>query len=64
MKIIIRTQNDTVMVFDRTGEQMPKYQGHYQDVRANILRNAPPGAVFQHWSDRMPQAQPVPRELW
>lgn len=43
---VYKWQNEMVMVFDQHGEQMPAYQGHYLDVRALILRDAPPSATF------------------
>ena len=49
MKKVIRLRNDMVMVFDTTGEQIPEYQGQYEDVKERILRDAPPGTVFKHW---------------
>jgi len=38
-----------VMVFDENGEQIPKYQGRYHDVKERILADAPAGSVFNHW---------------
>lgn len=35
-----------VIVFDGNGAQMPAYQGEYDGVRAHILRDVPPYAVF------------------
>ncbi len=61
---VVRLKDDTVMVFDDRGGQMPAYQGHYDDVREKILRDAPPSAVFLHWfgSNDVPEA--VSREEW
>ena len=33
IKTAIRFQNDMVMVFDKRGEQIPKYQGQYEEVK-------------------------------
>ena len=48
IKSAIRFQNDMVMVFNKKGEQVPKYQGQYEEVKGSILRDAPPDAVFAH----------------
>ena len=64
IKTVIRLQDNMVLVFDRSGEQIPEYQGPYQDVKANILRDAPSDAVFQHWFQNMAEAMVVPRERW
>jgi hypothetical protein len=46
---IIRLKNDMVMVFDEKGEQLPDYQGSYDEVSDRIIDDAPAGAVFNHW---------------
>jgi len=53
-----------VMAFDKRGEQVPEYQGQYQDVKGSILENAPPNAVFGCLSDYDPTWRTVPREKW
>ena len=45
---VIRSQNGMVMVFDKKGEQMPEYQGKYDEVRVKILARAPKEAKFYH----------------
>ena len=57
------SDNDMVLVFDEKGEQMPRFQGRYEDVRVKILARAPKGAKFYHgiW----PQGRRlVPRKEW
>ena len=49
IKTVIRARNDMVMVFDADGEQIPRYQGRYEDVRERILRDVNEGTVFNHW---------------
>jgi hypothetical protein len=49
IKTVIRIRNNMVIVFDAEGEQIPQYQGQYQDVKGIILRDAPAGTVFNHW---------------
>ena len=45
---VIKFQNDMVMVFDENGEQMPAYQGRYEEVKDKILADAPRSAKFFH----------------
>lgn len=45
---VIRFQNDMVVVFDENGEQMPEFQGRYDQVKARILARAPASAKFYH----------------
>ena len=46
---VIRFQgNDMVLVFDEQSEQMPRFQGRYEAVRAKILARAPKEAKFYH----------------
>ena len=45
---VIKFQNGIVMVFDEAGEQIPKYQGRYEQVKAKILAHAPKTAKFFH----------------
>ena len=46
IKTAIRFKNNMVMVFDKRGEQIPKYQGQYEKVKGSISRDAPAEAVF------------------
>lgn len=43
---VISFANGNVMVFDQNGQQMSEYQGCYADKKENILKDAPPSAVF------------------
>lgn len=61
---VIRMKNDMVMVFDVKGEQMPAYQGPYDEVKDRILKDAPPGAVFMHWRGVEAVPETVAREEW
>ncbi len=64
IKTVIRAQNNMVMVFDEKEEQIPEYQGQYEEVRESILRDAPPHAVFGYFPNYEPELQIVPREEW
>jgi len=64
MKTIVRCRNDMVLVFGQDEKQIPEYQGQYQEVRQNILTNAPPGAVFAHGFDQHGGLNRVDREEW
>lgn len=45
---VIKFQNGMVLVFDEKGEQMPEFQGRYEEVRAKILAHTPRSAKFFH----------------
>lgn len=64
IKTVVRSRNNMVMVFNRRGEQVPKYQGQYEEVRKNILADAPPDAVFAHGFAGSGKLLKVPREEW
>jgi len=48
IKTVIRFRNNMVMVFDKRGEQIPRYHGHYEKVKESISRDAPAEVVFAH----------------
>ena len=64
IKSVIRLQNDTVMAFDNEGEQIPKYQGYYRDVKKIILKNAQPDTVFAHWFGNESTSEKVHNKDW
>jgi len=64
IKTVIRIKNDYVIVFDEDGEQIPGYQGHYNDVKAKILTDAPAGSVFNHWFGSSREPEKVTGETW
>lgn len=64
IKVIIKSQKGMVLVFDTEGEQLPEYQGYYEDVKALILRDAPPNAVFSYWPGLTDKPIVVPRGNW
>ncbi|MFC1948884.1 hypothetical protein ACFLW0_01750 [Chloroflexota bacterium] len=64
IKTAVRCPNDMVMVFDEMGEQVPEYQGWYEEVRDGILRDAPLDAAFGYFIDAVPEIQDVPRVEW
>lgn len=49
MKTVIRTATDMVIAFDEQGNQMPEYQGWYEDVKRKIMADFGTGAVYIHW---------------
>ena len=51
IKSVIKSEKGMVMVFDEKGEQMPAYQGRYEDVRLKVLVHAPGGTKFFHERD-------------
>lgn len=64
IKIAIRFKNNMVVVLDDEEEQMPEYQGQYEEVRESILRDAPPDAIFAHGFTNSGELRKVPREEW
>ena len=64
IKSAIRCPDDMVLVFDEDEEQIPRYQGRYQEVKSLILEDAPPEAVFGHWLDFEIDIITVSREEW
>ena len=64
IKTVIKTEDNMVMVFDDKGEQMPGYQGHYEDVKDKIMVDAQAGTVFNHWFGTSYELKTVSRESW
>ncbi len=64
IKTVIKCQNDMVIVFDKEGEQIPKYQGQYEEVKGKILKDAPLNVVFSYLPDYKTELHIVPREEW
>ncbi len=64
IKTAVRLKNNMVMVFDEKGDQIPEYQGQYDDVKHSILKDAPLNALFVHLSDYETELRKVPREKW
>ena len=61
IKNVIKTEKGFVIVFDENGEQLPEYQGPYEEVKDKILRDAPPDAIFCHVVTGL---KAIPREEW
>lgn len=53
-----------VIVFDDKGEQIPRYQGRYEEVKESILQDAPQDAVFIHGLNVACGLQVVTRKQW
>ena len=64
IKTVIKSVDGMVMVFDEMGEQIPQYQGQYEEVKALILKNAPPEARFGYFPDGGQELKIVGREEW
>ncbi len=64
IKTAVRLQNNTVMVFDRRGKQIPKYQGQYDEVKESILKDAHKDTVFAHGFNNDGKLLKVSREEW
>ena len=64
IKTVFKWGNGMVMVFDNRGEQIPEYQGQYEDVKGGILKDAPLNAVFGSFPNCETELKVVPREEW
>jgi len=64
IKTVMRFKNNMVMVFDKWGEQIPKYQGQYEKMKESILRDALPDAIFALGFTDAGELREVPREEW
>ena len=64
IKTVIRLGNDMVIALDAEGEQIPEYQGRYEDVREGILRDASSGTVFNRWFGYSLEPEVVTGEWW
>ena len=64
IKIVMRFKNNMVMVFDKWGEQIPKYQGQYEKVKESVLRDALPDTIFALGFTDAGELREIPREEW
>lgn len=63
IKAAIRFGDNMVMVFDENGQQMTEYQGKYEAVKDEILKDAPGTATF-YYSVGGTAFAPIGREEW
>ena len=61
---VIRMPSDMVVVFDDRGEQIPEYQGRYEEVRQHLVKDAPTEAVFGYAANDEGEIRVVSREEW
>jgi hypothetical protein len=64
IKTVIRIKNDMVLVFDENGEEMPRYQGYYNDVKDKIMADVQPGSIFNHWFGYSLKPVVIRRDCW
>ena len=64
IKTVIKYSNNVVMIFDEMGEQIPEYQGQYEEMKEKILRDAPPSTMFAYWFNHHTKPETVSRERW
>ncbi len=64
IKTAIRFSNNMVMVFDKRGEQIPRYQGQYEKVRESISGGALPDTIFAIGFTDTGELLKVPRDEW
>lgn len=49
IKSVFKFPNGMVAVCDEKGEQLPEYQGKYEDVKDKILADAPSDTEWNGW---------------
>jgi len=64
IKTVIKCANGMTLVFDKRGEQIPKYQGQYEEVKGKILKNAPTDAVFGYFPNEESELKIISKEEW
>jgi len=64
IKTVIRLQNNMVMVFDESGEEMPEYQGYYHSVKDKIFADASNTSGFKHWFGYAQKPYKVEMKCW
>ena len=64
IKTVIKSNDNMVIVFDEKGEQIPEYQGLYDEVKEKILKDALPETRFVVFPDDGTELKIVPREEW
>ena len=64
IKTVIKAPNDMVITFDEQGNQMPEYQGPYEDVKKKIMTDIGTEAAFIHWFGVSPEPDNVARVDW
>ena len=64
IRTVIRLRNDKVLVFDGKGDQLPEYQGQYEEVKDKIQKAASTGTVFNHWFGYSLEPEVLPRNNW
>ena len=64
IKTVIKCPNNMVMVFDERGEQIPEYQGQYEEVKEGILKDTSLDVAFSYFFDTEPKLRDVSREQW
>ena len=62
IRTVIRYSNNMVTVFDKKGEQIPEYQGQYEEVKEKILKDTPPDTRFGYFLNYETELRVVPRE--
>ena len=64
IKTAIKSADGMVTLFDKMGEQIPQYRGQYKEVKALVLRDAPPEARFGCFPNSGQELRIVPQEEW
>ena len=64
IKTVIRAANNMVIAFDEQGNQMPEYQGRYEEVKRKIITDTGTEAAFVNWFGVSPEPDVVSKINW
>lgn len=64
IKTVIRAANNMVFAFDEQGNQMPEYQGRYEDVKRKIEAETGTESAFIQWFSVSPEPDIVSKVNW
>ena len=64
IKTVIRAANNMVIVFDEKGQQLPEYQGQYEEVKERILADTGDKAALVHWFGVSPASDTISKVEW
>ena len=64
IKTVIRAANNMVIAFDEQGNQIPGYQGRYEEVKRKIITDTGNEADFINWFGVSPEPDIVSKINW
>ena len=64
IKTVIRAANNMVFAFDEQGNQMPEFQGRYEEVKRKIEAETGTESAFIQWFGVSPEPDIVSKVNW